>query len=429
MKKGLSIFLALAFMASALVGCGGTGGSVSSAPQPAGENHEPVSIKWMHHYAEEARIAWAQDVAEKTHELYPWVTVEIEVQPYDQYLAMLKTKIQSDDAPDLYNLQSRALLEEFVSAGYCADLSKEPWIDTVMAAGTDAGRVEEGIYSIVQDMGGAFVFYNKGLFAQLGLQVPTVYSEWENVLETLRGAGITPIAAGYQEVWALLVDTYADSVPALFKNDPNWATDKMSGASTFTGDAAFAQAMERVYARSRYTQADAFGSDWNKACELVATGDAAMVIGGLFALDAIQSKNPEVELGAFALPASENPADSMMPLGNPGGFIVYPGPKQEAAKLLLSVMFSKEMAGQYQTAARTLSTVKGIEGEIEPALQDILDVEADGRAVSTSSLLTSFTDEYQKAYCTELVKFLMADKADVEGLAQALDAEFAKITP
>ena len=428
MKKILAVFLAVLLLTAALAGCGApaSGPAAASGSQDAAEP-APVTIKWMHHFAEEARIAWAQDVAAKTHELYPWITVEIEVQPYDQYVALLKTKIQSDDAPDLYNLQARALLEEFVAADYCADLSDEPWLDTIVAAGVDAGRVNDGVYSIVQDMGGSFVFYNKAIFEQNGLKVPTTYSEWIHVLETLKDAGVTPLAAGYQEVWALLVDTYADSVPDLFENDPDWAVNKMKGESSFADDEVFAQSMQRIYVRTRYTQADAFGSDWNKACELVATGDAAMVIGGLFALDAIQSKNPEVQLGAFALPASENPADSRMPLGNPGGFIVYNGPRQEAAKLLLSVMLSKEMAGKYQTLARTLSTVKGIEGEVEPALQDILDVEADGRALSTSALAASFTGEYQKAYCTELVKFLMADQADVEGFAKTLDSEFAKI--
>lgn len=440
MKRTVALLLVLVMALSLFAGCGSdskssdtsasasASTSTSSSASASEKPQEPVTIKWMHHFAEEARIAWAQKVADKTHEIYPYITVEVEVQPYDKYVTTLKAKIQSDDAPELYNLQSRALLQEFVTAGYCADLSAADFIPNIMTAGTDAGKIGDKIYSIVQDMGGAVVFYNKKIFSEQGLKVPTIYSEWTATLETLKKSGVAPIAAGYQEVWPLLVDTYADFVPALFKENANWAADKMSGVSKFEGDTKFADIIGKIYNRTRYTQADAFGTDWNKACELVAAGKAATVIGGFFALDAIQSKNPDIDLGAFALPVSENVKDSIAPLGNSGGFIVYEGAKKDAAMKLLGVILSKEMAGEYQVVAKTISTVKGIEGEMAPALKDILEIEKDGRVLSTSSLAYTFTGEYQKAYVTNLSKFLMTDKMDVAGFAKTLDAEFKKVT-
>lgn len=432
MKRILALVLTMAMLLTIVSGCGAPETDPQASLQTdtsAGTSQEPVTIKWMHHFAEEARNEWVQEVADKTHELYPYITVEVEVQPFDKYLATLKTKIQSDDAPDLFDVTTRATLEEFVEAGHCADLTQEEFLNTLMDTGIDSGRFGDKVYAVTQDMGGAAVFYNKQIFADHNLSVPTTYSEWTAILETLSKTEIAPIAAGYQEVWALLVDTWADFVPVLFRDDKNWAIDKMSGTTKFEGDAKFADVMGKIYDRSKYTQRDPFGTDWNKACELVATGKAATVIGGFFALDAILSKNPDIELGAFALPTTENPKDSMAPLGQPGGFIVYEGSKnKDATTKLLSVMLSKEMAAKYQTVAKTISVVKDLPTEdMLPALKDIVAIEADGRVISTSSLASSFTGEYQKAYTTQLVKFLMADSADVVGFAKVMDEEFAKV--
>ena len=70
MKKILAVFLAVLLLTAALAGCGApaSGPAAASGSQDAAEP-APVTIKWMHHFAEEARIAWAQDVAAKTHEL------------------------------------------------------------------------------------------------------------------------------------------------------------------------------------------------------------------------------------------------------------------------------------------------------------------------------------------------------------------------
>lgn len=434
MKKGMSFLLALLMAVTLFAGCGAASAGSSAAVSAASagsavsssESHEPVTVKWMHHYAEESRIAWAQAVADKTHELYPWVTVEIENQPYDQYVQMLKTKIQSGDAPDLYD-GTRALVSEFAKNDYIVDLSQESWTADVMTAGLDAGRFGDKIYSVVPELGGTFVFYNKDIFEQNGLTVPTTYSEWMDLLKKVKAAGIAPIAAGYQDVWPMEYDFYSDAIPGLFKDDPNWAAEKMSGDSKFTGDTAFAAEMQRFYERSRYTQDDAFGSDWNKACELMATEKTAMVISGMFAVDAIKSKNADVNLGAFALPESEDEKDSLIPFGLGGGFMVNNGENQEAAKLLLSVIMSKEMGSQYQTAASTISSIKDVGGDIDPAFQDILAIEKDGRAFSFSQVDYSFTGEYEDIFRAEVAKFAMADTMDVDGLASRLDDEFSKV--
>lgn len=422
MQKVVAIILVLVLCLSAFVGCGENVELI--------DGHEKVTIKWMHHFTEPARIQWVKDVVAKTQELYPWITVDVEVQPFDKYKTTVKMKIQGDDAPDLFDVSTRADILDFVKNDYCADLTNEDFMDTLMDAGKGAGKVDGKYYTVVQDLGGAIVFYNKDMFAKYNLEVPYTYSEWMNVLNTLKNAGVTALAQGFQESWVFAIDSYTDYMPLMYENDANWALDKQAKKTKFSTDENFKMWAEKFWTRSQYAQKDRFGTDWTKACNLVASEKAAMVIGGFFALDAVQLVNPNINLGAFAMPINENKEDTKTPLGNAGGFVVFNGKteaKVDASKKLLSVIISKEMASQFQTLAKTISTVKGISGDLNPALQDIVEIEADGRTVSSGEIVT-FSGEYNTAWTNAVMNFLREDKCNVDALAKTLDDAFAKIS-
>src|SRR3546814_1651862 len=50
-----------------------------------------------------------------------------------------------------------------------------------------------------QDLMG--VYYNKAMFAELGLQVPKTYAEFKDVVEKIKAAGRIPIAFGNRDRW------------------------------------------------------------------------------------------------------------------------------------------------------------------------------------------------------------------------------------
>ena len=45
------------------------------------------------------------------------------------------------------------------------------------------------------------VYYNKKIFDENGLKVPTTWSEFENVVSTLKGKGVTPLGIGGKDSW------------------------------------------------------------------------------------------------------------------------------------------------------------------------------------------------------------------------------------
>jgi raffinose/stachyose/melibiose transport system substrate-binding protein len=105
------------------------------------------------------------------HEQNPDITVEVESVGKD-YITILKTKIASDDIPDIYAVQGLANMQSYVDAGILEDLTNEPFIKNVAEAAKPAVTYNGKIYALPLDLAGLGVIYNKGLFEKAGISSP-----------------------------------------------------------------------------------------------------------------------------------------------------------------------------------------------------------------------------------------------------------------
>src|SRR5260221_3574478 len=81
-----------------------------------------------------------------------------------------------------------------------------------------------------------FVFYNKDLFKQVGVEVPKTWAEFQNVVEKLKAAGINPIqmAGAADGRWAAafrLARILSADGP---RNAPDWAQERPDGPVNVT---------------------------------------------------------------------------------------------------------------------------------------------------------------------------------------------------
>ena len=82
---------------------------------------------------------------------------------------------------------------------------------------------------------------------------------------------------------------------------------------------------------NEYWNDDAFGTSWDSAQQMVANGEAAMCVHGSWAVDGISSYNPDINLGVFPMPVSENPEEALM-IKEPGQQLVLQNFEDEAEK-------------------------------------------------------------------------------------------------
>lgn len=180
----------------------------------------------------------------------PDITIDYTNYNYNpEYLQALSAASASDNLADIVGLQPGSLTQTY--SDYLIDLSdyaKAEWgddwtsvYDNVTQSQLQLGNKDgdDGHYILPIETQDIYVEYNKTLFEQLGLKVPTTYDELVEVSKTLRDNGYAPFffggADGWQHVNLLLMCTSQIS-DTLFDECQNgekaWTCDEMKQAMT-----------------------------------------------------------------------------------------------------------------------------------------------------------------------------------------------------
>jgi len=195
-----------------------------------------------------------------------------------------------------------------VRAGQWLDLSDEPFIDRYDQGAIDALRVDGGVYVVpISQQLSSGVFYNVDLFEQAGVEVPTTYSEFVDVVDTLQAAGVLPFAIGGKDVWPASIAVLGP-MNALY---PTREAQLDLSERLWTGETDFdspemVAVMEQV--KMIYDNADPnfAGIEYTTAQGQFANGQAAMTLDGTWGAETYLTANPDLNLGYFAYPGSEN---------------------------------------------------------------------------------------------------------------------------
>ncbi|WEO77945.1 extracellular solute-binding protein [Cryobacterium sp. SO2] len=139
--------------------------------------------------------AWApavEDIAKAFEKEHPNVTVKVvnAGTGNDQYIKLQNAIKAGSGAPDIAQIEYYAL-PQFALSDSLADLS-DFGFDEYASEYTDSTwgsvNLDGGIYALPQDSGPMAMFYNKAVFDQYGLTVPTTWDEYIATAEKLHAA-------------------------------------------------------------------------------------------------------------------------------------------------------------------------------------------------------------------------------------------------
>lgn len=230
----------------ALAGCTGPAGG-------SGGDTDDSTLTIWHYENDDSAMgqAWAEAIRIFEEE-NPDVTVDVEKQTFEQIQKNAKIVLTGDDVPDVMEFnKGNATAGQLAAQGLLAPLTNQAaergWDETLTGSlATTARYDEQGLMGSGEWYGvpnyGEFVgvYYNKDMFAELGLDEPTTLDEFEDVLAAFEKEGITPLAeAGAEyplgQLWYELVLAYGDRQLVddyqLFANDPDFHGDAMTQAT------------------------------------------------------------------------------------------------------------------------------------------------------------------------------------------------------
>jgi raffinose/stachyose/melibiose transport system substrate-binding protein len=402
--------------------------SDESSGDNATDSNEPVTIEWWHIQNNDPGLTLWQDVADEFMADHPNVTIDITVYENEAFKTAIAPRLQAGDPPDLFQSWGGGGLMEQVDAGLVKDISDdvEPWVDDLNPAAVDMYKVDGKQYGIPFDLGMVGFWYNKDLFAQAGIdEPPATWDEFLEDVQTLKDAGITPIALGEGDKWpgmfwwAYLALRNGGADPLL-----------QAGEDGSFDSEPFVQAGEHL---EELIDMDPFQDGYQAAvwdgaggqAATVATGGAAMMLMGQWAPGTMNANSPDGKglgdaLGWFPFPTVDGgdgePTDVF---GGGNGFAVGKDAPPEAVEFL-EYATSLDVANRWgATNSGILPVTNGSDGSItDPYLQGVLQARADATYVQLY-LDQAYDPELGNAI-NDAVEQLFAGQASPEQVTQTI---------
>jgi multiple sugar transport system substrate-binding protein len=177
-----------------LTSCGFGGASSTSSSEPGASGTVTTLTMLAPTYSDGTKALWTK-VIKDFEAANPDVKVNLETQSWENVEGVLKTKIQGNKAPDIYNGGAFA---EFAAEGLLAptsDVASEATIADFQASFAENEKVDGTQYGLPLIASARALFYNKSLMEEAG--VASVPTTWDELYSAAKAVSEKTKADGY----------------------------------------------------------------------------------------------------------------------------------------------------------------------------------------------------------------------------------------
>lgn len=397
MKKTKWFFLSLLLVAGMLlVACGGGDTEpVAEEAAPAegsapAEEAAPVTLRVLIHQ-NPPMVEFMEAFNDKFEAAYPNVTVDMSIVETGDLSVVTQTRLSANDIDviDIFGFSNAAQpymnnvdppnWQTLIEAGLLMDLTDQSFVanydDATIA---DAGSYNGKVYSVnLGRVSYSGMFVNLDLLEEVGVAVPTTWSELVAACETIEAAGFSCMTAGGGDGWPIFVGTYGllgsmypdqqALVEGLWTGDIKWNDEKTM------------ELWDRYqYFATQMLEDGVTGLSHDAAPSRFAAGDVAMMPTGVWQGPAVEDAEPPFDWTYIPFPGSDNPEDNQYLFGkyDQGWAIAAKTPNEEASLNYLTMFSEKDNYQEFVNAVGFIPTQTGavldskLGAEVAPYLEN-----------------------------------------------------------
>ncbi len=284
--------IAVTAMGLTLAGCA-TGGSDS------GETTKLVLGSWR----TEDIAMWEDEILPAFHEANPTIDVEFAATDTNDYNAAIQSQVEGGNAPDLITCRPFDVNRAWIEDGYFDNLTGLEALDsfTPTALGAWTGA-DDAPYCVPVASVLAGFYYNKAIFDELGLEVPTTQAEFIDVLQAVKDSGkYTPLALGSADGWQLAYNVLYSMGPNYWKGEDG-RLGLIDGTQKLT-DPDFVAAFQAVDDLKPFLPSGFEAITYDDMGQLFNLGQAAIIPDGSWNINQLTSTG--LDVGVFGAPVAE----------------------------------------------------------------------------------------------------------------------------
>jgi len=328
-------------------------------------------------------------IIKKFEEENPGVKVKLTTASDDDLQKTVRTQLLAGTAPDLFmvwpgsaNVLSVGVLGP---EGFLAPLDDLAWASSATDGAIEATSVDGHVYMATPAIDSSGAIYNMDTMNELGLDVPTTFSEVLGLCTAARDAGKIAYGLGLQEVWtarlipSAIVANEIDDVAAF---NGSLADGSFDFSASSEWETAFEKQNEMV-AAGCFNDSPVGTSMDNVVLPGVINGEflATVSVGAhIGVMMDPEAGNPDANFLMAPLPTSDDPNASRINVLYNNGIAINAKEKNlELAKKFVELWTSEWALNMIATEKNLVPSIPNDDFTPSPALQMVLDFTAEGR--------------------------------------------------
>jgi len=329
---------------------------------------EPVTINYMTFRTDDDVLMTS--LIEKFQSENPGITVNrVSTKDTGVYYQTLKANIVSNTDVDVFDIHPNVDFATYANEGVLADLSALDFNATYADSAKSLTTINGKNYGYLNGVNMILCFYNKELFAEAGVQVPTNFTELVSVVNALKAkdlGGIAYCGADVAGVWlgnAVLNETMGAEAVTKLWNDIDAGT-----ITSLKDNSAYASTLNTLaeYNKNGLLYNESASIKYPQALSLFASKKAAIMMMGTWTFGTADTDFPGIDYGIFPLPTLEK---SDVAYAEPAHVTsaLATSMNLEAATKFVNFLGTLENAQIYSSTAKTTPTVNGVKADFKGA--------------------------------------------------------------
>jgi len=438
MKKVANVLLCAGLVASMLTGClspAGNSKQETQAPQSdvPGDSQGADEIDYNASFELRLMTSLTGDVRtgliDEATAIFneKWPNVKIVNETTADYAQKYKMAFSSGDGYEIVyvdDLNQQMLMEGNYLMDITEDVKARGWLDKTVEGTIEFNnlRTPGKFYSTAFLMAPVVVYYNKDIFAELGVEIPKTVEELENIMAKAKEAGYIPTECGgdqyHQILWAV-ESMVLNNAPKEDVDDWYYGVESTENVKN-----AFINAYEHVmkWYDNGYFRENFEGTKIDDIPTLFSQGKTAFTLNGDWDLPSFNMSG--LNVGAFVFPGFDDSENPYLVNSTDGAWALnaeLDPTEKEAALDFIDIFYQDDYAKRWYESGFTLATKTDVTGVETSELQKEI------AAATKDTKIGFYLDNVKSGYLDYLIKetqLLTQGKYTPETLWDSLDKEW-----
>ena len=293
-----------------------------------------------------------------------------------EYNTILAASLSGGSGPDVFQGRAYGGLATFADSGFLEPLEqwmpelKEYSATSLLGATSPTDGKVYGSPAVSQTV---FMYYNKAMYKELGLTIPTTWKALINNFEAAQKAGYIALGNGAKDGWTL--ETMLGGMgPSSYGGTP-FFNDVVKGNKNFL-DPAFIAMVNKMKTLTKYMPDLYMGISYDDMRSYFINEMTPHLIAGSYEAAYFRGQNPDLDFGIFAVPGEKASDPAYVSVYADMNFALNANSQnKEAALTFLKFLSSKEFGKAMVSQMKMVTSVPGVDASSDPFIARVLELQ------------------------------------------------------